>query len=239
MTHTESATGTGAETSSVRRSARIGVAVILVGALLFFAALAGLSAFRDFLAGSEDAQASTEALMAQRLEVLADHRGQVLAGFLLVAVGELLLGVGMWVIATGVSRAESGWRAAAASAAAWSCLAGAGLALAVQSWPTMWLGDDRGVAELGLSGTTSNLLVIAWVLLSAGFLACAVVLATGGRWPIWPGAVLAVFGLLPLVTKLPLFFQLGAVIAGVGLARSGGGRLQRSRGEREAAARPS
>jgi hypothetical protein len=206
--------------TEVGTAARRGVAVILAGAAVFFAALVGLARFRDFLAGSEDTTLPDDALRAARLEVLADDRGQVLAGFILVGVGELLLGVGMWILLTAVARAESGWRAVVTSASAWSCLAGGALSLLLQVWPPMWTGEDTGIAAIGFSGITAVGLPIAFALIGLGFLGASAAILTSGTWPRWTGAVLAVTGVLPFITNLPLFFQVGGVIAGIGLGIS-------------------
>ncbi len=208
--------------ANVRSGARQGVALILVGAALFFAALAGLSGFREFLAGSEDSQLSSGSIVAGRLDVLAEQRGQVLVGFVLVGIGELLLGVGMWVLVAAIARAEVGWRRALAWVSAWACCAGGVLSIVVQLWPPVWVGSDDAVAAIGESSPSAPLLVLAWILLAAGFLGTAVVVVTGACWPTWAGAVLALFGILPLVTNLPLFFQVGGVVAGVGVAVSAG-----------------
>ena len=197
-----------------------GVATILAGAAVFFAALVGLARFRDFLAGSEDVTLAEDVLRAARIEVLADDRGQVLAGFILVGVGELLLGVGMWILFTAVARAESGWRAWVTTTSAWSCLAGGTLSLVFQLWPPMWTGPDSDIAAIGFSGVTAIGLPIAFALISIGFLGAASVLLTSGTWPRWTGAVLLISGVLPFITNLPLFFQVGGVIAGTGLGIS-------------------
>lgn len=206
--------------TAVRSAARRGVAVILAGAAVFFAALVALPRFRDFLDGSEDATLPRDALRTARIEVLADDRGQVLAGFVLVGVGELLLGVGMWILLIAVARAESGWRAVVTGVSAWSCLAGGALSLLLQLWPPLWTGPDSDIADIGFSGLTATGLPLAFALIGIGFLGASAVLLSSSRWPRWAGAVLVVSGVLPFVTNLPLFFQVGGVIAGVGLATS-------------------
>ncbi len=207
-----------------RRSAWYGVLVVVVGTMMLFGALMAFGGFRDFLAGSEDAQTSSAVLRAGRVEVLAEHRGQVFAGFALVALGQLLLGVGMAVLVAGIGRVASGWRAVVSRLSAWSCLGGGVLSVGVQLWPPTWRGSDTTVAELGLSTPSTILIPLAWGLFAAGFFGAAVVLVSDPRWPSWPGVVLIVFGLAPFLTKLPLFFQVGAVIAGVGVAAAAGGR---------------
>jgi hypothetical protein len=182
-----------ASMSHVRTTARQGVVIILVGAALFFLALVALAPFRDFLAGSEDTGAK---------------------------VGTVLLGVGLWRMASGLATAERGWRAVVAQCAGWSCLAGGVVTLVVELWPPTWAGADERAAEIGLTAATTVPLMASWTLLAAGFAALALVLVSDTRWPTWAGVVLLVFAILPFATRLPLFFQVGGIVAGLGVAAS-------------------
>lgn len=199
-----------------RRAAIRGAVVVVTGAVIFFAALAALPDFRDFIAGPADGSLTGDALENYRVDKLSDHQAQVVVGYSLVGLGQLLLGIGAAVLARGISLAESGWRATATRWGAWLIAIGGIAGALAYAWPGYWF-DDEALVRVGETGVSTAVFVAGWVLLAAGFIAVAAVLLSGQPWPRWTGVVLVVFALLPFVTFLPLFFQVGAVIAAVGI----------------------
>jgi hypothetical protein len=199
----------------VRRTVLLAVGVIVAGAVLFFADLLALSRFREFIAGPGDGTLAREDLIAYRTDMLASHQVEVVLGYALIGVGTLMLGIGMAMIAKTVARVETGWQAAVATWASRALLAGGILGLVAYAWPGYWFSDDQliniGFTTASVLGFNAGFAAIAF-----GFLGVAVVMVSGRPWPRWTGAPLVLAPILVLVSSLPLFFQLGAVIAGIG-----------------------
>ena len=203
--------------ATTRRAALRGVLVVVAGAALFFAALGALPHFRGFIAGPGDGTLTGAALEDFRRELLPDHHTEVVLGYVLIGLGQLLLGIGTSIVAAGLARLETAWRAGVARGAAGLCLLGGVLSALAYAWPGYWT-NDAAMASLG-EGTVSTLTFLAgWAVLAAGLMGIAIVLLSGSPWPRWTGVALLLFSALPFVTLLPLFFQVGAVVAGVGVA---------------------
>jgi hypothetical protein len=199
-----------------RTAAIRGATIVVSGAVIFFVALGALPDFREFIAGPGDGTLTEDALQDYRAGTLADHRTQVLVGYGLIGLGQLLLGVGAAVLARGIARAESGWRATSAGWGAWLIALGGVAGGVTYAWPGYWF-DDEALVLLGLTSVSTAVFVAGFLLLAAGFVAVAAVLVSGHPWPRWAGVALVVFAVLPFVTFLPLFFQVGAVIAAIGI----------------------
>ena len=194
-----------------------GVAVVVIGAVLFFVALAALIDFREFIAGPGDGTMSGDELVTFRAEMLPEHHTQVVLGYTLIGLGQLLLGFGTAIQAVAIARAETRRRARIATWAARVLMLGGILSCLTYAWPGYWR-DDETLLRIGETTRSASLFTLTWVVLAAGFLILAALVATGPPWPRWTAVVLTLFALLPFVTLLPLFFQLGAIVAGLGLA---------------------
>jgi hypothetical protein len=149
------------------------------------------------------------------LATLQGHRTEVFLGWSMFALGEALVGVGIWMIARQVSRTESGWKSTVAGVAGWAFLVAALTSALIRVWPPLWSASAEDLAE-GTSEVWWGILIGAvWVVMSVAFVALAVVLLRSAAWPTWLGVVLIPLGLLPLVLFLPLFYWVGAVLLGV------------------------
>lgn len=214
MTHDSQATQD--RYPAARRATGLGVGVVIAGAGLFFAALAALGEFREFIAGPGDGTLSGDALADLRRGLLVDHHTQVVVGWGLIGLGQLLLGIGTSIIALGLARAETAWRANVARVAAVLCIAGGATSGLTYAWPGHWT-DDEALVGIGETTTSLVLFYLGWGIVAAGLLGLASVLVAGQPWPTRTGLVLVAFAVLPFVTALPLFHQVGATVAGIGL----------------------
>lgn len=200
----------------VRRTVALAVGVIVGGAVLFFVDLIVLTDFREFIAGPGDGTLVNDALIAYRTDQLIDHQAVVVAGYVLIGVGTLMLGIGSAMIAAAVARAAAGWRRSVATWASRLLLAGGVVGLIAYGWPGYWF-DENLLAHIGLT-TISNVAFLAgFVAIAFGLIGLGAVMVAGSPWPRWTSVPLVFFPILVFVTSLPLFFQIGATIAALGI----------------------
>ncbi len=154
---------------------------------------------------------------AARLAGLEAHYTNYLAGSVLLSLGWLLMGVGLFLLCRRLGELEIGRSATVLRVAgpvllvpflvltviyvvpqAWGSTAAEWAALADESDP-VWLTATQG--------TVIAAILIGWVTVST-------VLARSEHWPTWLGVVFGVLGVVTVVTQLPLFAAIGAIVLG-------------------------
>lgn len=148
-------------------------------------------------------------------ELAIAHRAELTLGWTLFAVGEALVGVGIWMIAQQIARSESGWKARAAGIASWVFLVAALVSAVLRVVPEDWTVSAEDLAADRIPLWSLVLVSAVWYAMSAAYALLAVVLIASRAWPTWLGIVLVVLGVLPLVIQLPMFFWIGAIVFGI------------------------
>jgi len=190
--------------TSVRRPLLRGAGLATLGGGVWLSAIIALPNLRAVYETEESA-----------LAALRENRAEVFLGWSMFALGEALVGVGIWMIARQISRTEPGWKSTVAGAAGWAFLVAALTSALIRVWPPLWSASAEDLAQ-GTSEMWWGILIGAvWVVMSVAFVTLAVVLLRSAAWPTWLGVVLIPLGVLPLILFLPLFYWVGAVLLGV------------------------
>jgi hypothetical protein len=159
---------------------------------------------------------------AARLAGLEAHWGNYLFGSVLLSLGWLLMGIGIFLLGRRLSDLETG-RTASTLRVTGAVLLAPFLALSVlyvvpEAWtmtPAEWaaLGDDADPAWMNaLWAVVTGVTLVGWLTIST-------ILARSEHWPTWLGVAFGVFGLATIVTQLPLFAAIGAIVLGITVRR--------------------
>jgi hypothetical protein len=155
---------------------------------------------------------------AARLAGLEAHYTNFWIGSALLSIGWLLMGIGLYLLCRSLADLETGRSATILRVTGTVLLVPFLVLTVVYLLPQAWglsaaeyaaLADEPQAAWV----TVAQVAVAAVIL--AGWTIVAVVLARSHRWPTWLGVVFGLFGLATVVTLLPLFAALGAIVLGV------------------------
>lgn len=153
-----------------------------------------------------------------RLSELAPHYTNFLIGSALLSVGWLLMGIGLFLLCRGLSDLEVGPTSDRLRTLGKVLLGALSVIALIYLVPQGWFMTAAEYVEQSDKGDPIWLLVIqgsAVVTTLASWLYMARLLARSDRWPTWLGITFGVFGLLTMVTQLPLFAAIGAIVLGV------------------------
>ena len=153
-----------------------------------------------------------------RLAGLEAHYTNYLIGSALLSVGWLLMGIGMYLLCRSLADLETG-RSATVLRVTGTVLLVPFLVLTVAylQYEAWGLGAAEYAAltdEPEAAWVTIALAAVAVVIL-VGWMTVSTVLARSQHWPTWLGVVFGILGLATVVTQLPLFAALGAIVVGV------------------------
>jgi hypothetical protein len=159
---------------------------------------------------------------AARLAGLEAHYTNFWIGSALFSVGWLLMGIGMYMLCRSLADVETG-RSATALRVVGSVLLVPFLLLTVgylvpQGWG-LSAAEYAALADEPQATWLTALQVAIVAVILAGWITVSVVLARSEHWPTWLGVVFGLFGLATIVTLLPLFAALGAIVLGVTVRR--------------------
>ncbi len=184
-------------------------------------ALAGV-VFMVPVVGFPGIHANFEEDPATRLAGLEAHYTNFWIGSALLSVGWLLMGIGLSLLCSRLAALETG-RSATVLRVTGRVLLVPFLVLTVaylvpQGWGLSAaeyaaLADEPQAAWV----TVGQAAVVAVIL--AGWTAVAFIIARSQYWPTWLGVVFGLLGLATIVTLLPLFAALGAIILGVTVSK--------------------
>jgi hypothetical protein len=201
---TDSRTRTGDDRQGVLRAA----GMMAAGGLVFMVPVVG---FPGVHANFDDDPAA-------RLAGLEAHFTNFWIGSVLFSIGWLLMGVGLFLLCRSLAALETG-RSASVLRATGPMLLVPFLVLAVvYVSPDSW---GMSAAEYAASSdepqagwlTVMQMAVVVVILL--GWMTVSVILARSEHWPTWLGITFGVLGLATIVTQLPLFAAIGAIVLGV------------------------
>lgn len=159
---------------------------------------------------------------AERLTGLEAHYTNFWIGSALLSVGWLLMGIGLFLLCSRLAALETG-RSATVLRVTGRVLFLPFLVLTVAYLvPQGWGLSAAEYAALAdepqaVWVTVGQAAVVAVILV--GWTAVAFVIARSQHWPTWLGVVFGLLGLATIVTLLPLFAALGAIILGVTVSR--------------------
>jgi hypothetical protein len=155
---------------------------------------------------------------AERLAELEAHYTNFWIGSALLSIGWLLMGIGLLLLCRRLAALETG-RSATVLTVTGRVLLLPFLVLTVaylvpQGWGLSAaeyaaLADEpQAVWVTGLQAAVAAVILVGWATVSF-------VIARSQHWPTWLGAVFGLLGLATIVTQLPLFAALGAIVLGV------------------------
>jgi len=203
------ATDSSVTTSSSNRSALLVAAgIVTAGGVLFMIPVVGFPGIHSLF---DDDHAARDAGVQA-------HYANMWTGAIMFGVAWLLMGYGLFALCRQLARLETGWKATALHATGVVLLAPFTVLGVVYASPWDWgtsasdyvaaLDDPQAAWE-----TVGQITVAAVIL--AGWLTIATVLVKSSNWPTWLGITFGVLGILTVVTLLPLFAALGAILLGV------------------------
>lgn len=138
---------------------------------------------------------------------------------LFTGIGATFLIMGFALRAWGrqLASLSPGRSVALAEASGWAGVAGGVLSLL--AYGSVWLRTPLEMTDFLGSAAATAVFVVAWIPLAVAFVLLGV-MTFRQRAPRWLGVLLPVIAVLPFATLLPLWFFVGAVVAGItGLIR--------------------
>jgi len=190
--------------ASLRRAS----ARLLIPVLVFFPMI-----FNPIIVGFYDPTKSEADLLAFREE----HWLAIRLLFTGIGVSFVVMGLALRTWGRQLASLSPGRSTALAGAAGWAAVAGGVLSL--MAYGSVWLWTPAELAEFLDSAVGTMVFVVAWIPLSGAFVLLGI-LTFQLRSPRWLGVVLPLIAVLPFATLLPLWFFVGAVVAGItGLIR--------------------
>ena len=168
--------------------------------------------------GSAGIHANFEDDPAERLAGLEAHYTSFWIGSVLLSIGWLLMGIGMYLLCRSLAEYETGRSATVLRTAGWLLLVPFMVLAVVYLSPEAWglsAAEYAALADEPQPVWETVLQVAVAVVLFAGWATVSTVLARSRHWPTWLGWVFGLFGLATIVTRLPLFAALGAIVLGV------------------------
>ncbi len=176
---------------------------------------AGGMAFMIPVVGFPGIHANFEDDPAARLAGLEAHYTNYLIGSALLSLGWLLMGIGLFMLCRSLSRLETG-RSARLLGVAGPTLLVSFLVLAViylvpEAWG-MTAAEWAALADEPQATWRTALQVVGGVIILLGWGTVSTILARSQHWPTWLGVVFGILGLATIVTQLPLFAAIGAIV---------------------------
>ena len=194
----------------LRKSLRKASAWLLIPVLIFFPMI-----LNPIIVGFYDPTKSEAELLAFREENWVAAR----LLFTGIAVSFVVMGFALRGWGRKLAALSPGRSTALADAAGWASVAGGVLSLL--AYGSIWLRTPSEFADFLDSTVGTVVFIVAWIPFSVAFVLLGI-LTFRLREPRWLGFVLPLIAVLPFVTLLPLWFFVGAVVAGItGLIRTG------------------
>lgn len=191
------------QTSLRKASARL-----LIPVLIFFPMI-----LNPIIVGFYDPTKSEAELLAFREE----HWLAVRLLFTGAGVSFVVMGFALRAWGRKLASLSPGRSTALADAAGWAGVAGG--ALSLMAYGSIWLWTPSEFADFLDLAVGTVVFAVAWIPFSGAFVLLGI-LTFQLREPRWLGIVLPLIAILPFVTLLPLWFFVGAVVAGItGLIR--------------------
>jgi hypothetical protein len=162
----------------LRRPILRGAALAAAGGALFISAIVAFSGLREFY-GAE----SREAI----IEVFRAHRAELYTAWSIMAVGDLLVGVGIWLISHGVASTESGRLSSTARIAGRVSLAACIASAVIRVFPPGWFISLESLADIAESWIFQGSVFLVWIAYSTAYVSLGLV---------------------------PLFYAVGAILLG-------------------------
>lgn len=155
---------------------------------------------------------------AARLAGLEAHYTNYLIGSALLSIGWLLMGIGMYLLCRSLADLETG-RSATVLRVTGTVLLVPFLVLTVgylqyEAWG-LGAAEYAALADEPEAAWVTVALAAVAVVILVGWMTVSTVLARSQHWPTWMGVVFGILGLATVVTQLPLFAALGAIVVGV------------------------
>lgn len=203
QTSTDTAGSATADRSGVLRAA----GVMAAGGVVFMIPVIGFPGIH----------ANFEEDPAARLAGLEAHYTNYLVGSVLLSLGWLIMGIGMLLLCRRLAELESD-RTAAVLRATGAVLLVPFLVLTVTYLvPSAWSMTAAEWAAAGDEpepGWLSALLLAVTGVILVGWMIVSTILARSQHWPTWLGVVFGILGLATILTQLPLFAAIGAIVLG-------------------------
>ncbi len=154
---------------------------------------------------------------AARLAGLEAHYTNYLIGSVLLSLGWLLMGIGLLLLCRSLGELETG-RSATVLRVVGPVLLVPFLALTVlylvpEAWG-MSAAEWAARADEQDPGWMNALWIAVTATILVGWMTISTILARSEHWPTWLGMVFGIFGLATVVTQLPLFAAIGAIVLG-------------------------
>lgn len=157
-----------------------------------------------------------------RLAGLEAHYTNYLIGSALLSLGWLLMGIGLFMLCRRLGGLETGRRATILTLTGPALLVLflvlAGAYLVPQAWD-MTAAEWAALAEEPDPAWVIVTQVTVMAVILIGWTTVSTILARSEHWPTWLGVVFGIFGLATVVTQLPLFAALGAIVLGATVRR--------------------
>ena len=195
-----------AEANALRSQILKAAILAALGGALFILAIASFSGLREFY-GTESTQ--------ETIDLLDAKGGEIYAAWSIMAIGDLLVGIGIWLISRVVARIETGRLATIALVGGRVALVACTASALIRAYPPGWFTSAEDVASVQTALPFVALVFLIWGAYSAAYIAIGVVLVKGQTWPTWLGIAMIVLAIPPLVMFLPLFYAVGAILLGV------------------------
>ncbi|MBY5163572.1 hypothetical protein [Salsipaludibacter albus] len=154
---------------------------------------------------------------AARLAGLEAHYTNYLVGSVLLSLGWLLMGIGLFLLCRRLAELESDWTATVLRVTGTVLLVPFLVLTLVYLVPEAWsltaaewaaAGDEPEPGWLSaLQLAVTGVILVGWMIVST-------ILARSRHWPTWLGVVFGILGLATIVTQLPLFAAIGAIVLG-------------------------
>ena len=154
---------------------------------------------------------------AARLAGLEAHYTNYLVGSVLLSLGWLLMGIGLFLLCRRLGELETG-RSATILRVTGPVLLVPFLVLTVlylvpEAWG-MSAAEWAALADEPDPGWVSALMTAVVATILVGWVTISTILARSEHWPTWLGLVFGILGLATVLTQLPLFAAIGAIVLG-------------------------
>ena len=155
---------------------------------------------------------------AARLAGLEAHYTNFWIGSALLSVGWLLMGIGLYLLCRSLANFETGRSATVLRVVGPVLLVPFLVLTVVYLVPQGWglsAAEYAALADEPQAAWVTVLQVAVVAVILVGWVTVSTVLARSEHWPTWLGVVFGLLGLATIVTLLPLFAALGAIVLGV------------------------
>jgi hypothetical protein len=178
---------------------------------------AGGVVFMVPVVGFPGVHANFEEDPAARLAGLEAHFTNFWIGSVLFSIGWLLMGVGLLLLCRGLAALESGRSTTVLRVTGPVLLVPFLVLSVVYLSPDAWgmsAAEYAALADEPQAGWLTLLQAVVVVVILVGWMTVSTILARSEHWPTWLGIVFGVLGLATIVTQLPLFAAIGAIVLG-------------------------